>query len=218
MNGDAPSANQAGGSAPEPGAANGRHGRSSGVLLDQFYVTLRAVQRGIDRAALPPVQAGSAAGESIAAIRKDIDALLAQPQSWRSAYEIEQLQCQLMTGGQLDTELGRRLDEAEARKLASVPALKALLAKPEEGTETEQAERKRAVLHRLVNDLQWFYTQRYQRRRTARVLNDRVSLVFLAAFALVITMLLSQLVSLPAKQWTPPRQQPTAQSQPSGGQ
>jgi len=73
-------------------------------------------------------------------------------------------------------------------------------------------DRKRAVLHRLVNDLQWFYTQRFQRRRTARILNHRVSKVFLAAFAVLLTVLIAQLTSLPQTP-TPPAGSPV-----TGGQ
>lgn len=163
-------------------------------LVEQFYVTLRTIQQGIERnAPAPPPLAPTDAASSI---RNRINSLFEFAQSWRNAYEIEQLQCHLIAGGQLDTEIARRFDEAEARKLNSAVALKALLGPPEKWHEISD-EKKRAILHRVVNDLQWFYTQRFQRSRTARVLNQRVSKVFLAAFAVLLTVLIVQLASLP---------------------
>ena len=196
-----------GGAGPmsEPYEESERDRRSITVLLDQFYVTLRAIQQGIDRYAPIPADISKAA----TSIRNRIDALFEATQSWRNAYEIEQLQCHLYAGGQLDTEIARRFDEAEARKLTSAVALRALLGPPERWPNVSD-DTKRSVLHRLVNDLQWFYTQRFQRRRTARVLNQRVSKVFLTAFAVLLTVLIIQLASLPT---AAPPAQPTTQGQ-----
>jgi len=183
-----------GASGTEPDEEAERDGRTITVLLDQFYVTLRSIQQSINRTA--------STSPELAGIRNRIDKLFEAPKSWRNAYEIEQLQCFLFAGGQLDTEITRRFDEADSRKLASAVALKALLGPPEKWQEVSE-DKKRAVLQRLLNDLQWFYTQRFQRRRTARVLNQRVSKVFLTAFALLVTILIAQLILLPTAKESP---------------
>jgi hypothetical protein len=203
MSGDTvPQGSGASGAAPYE--TSERDGRTTTVLLDQFYVTLRSIQRAIDRN--PPVSSDPDA------IRDRIDNLFKVAQSWPNAYEIEQLQCHLFAAGRLDTEITRRFEEADSRKLASAVALKALLGPPEKWHEVSE-DKKRAVLHRLVNDLQWFYTQRFQRRRTARVLNQRVSKVFLAAFAVLLTVLIAQLILLPTATESPTSTSPTT----SGG-
>lgn len=210
MTGDALPDTQGGSPArPSRRVAAAMRSGSSSVLLEQFYVTLRAAQQAIDRAAAPT--------DADHKIRAAIADLLDAPLGWRAAYEIEQLQCQLLTGSPLDTEITRRFGEAERHKLARATELKARLGPPEKWHELPD-ERKRAVLFRLVDDLQWFYTQRFERRNVARLLNSRVSKVFLAAFAVLMTVLIVQLSSLPAGKWEPASQPvPAAPATGAGG-
>lgn len=149
-------------------------------LLDQFYLTLRSTQTAVE-SQLPD---GNPVCEQI---RELFDA----PRSWRGAYEVEQLQCFLLSGAHLETEIRRRLDEAQRHDLPYVSVLRAQVDDAARWKELTDVE-KRPLLHRLINDLQWFYTQRFRRRQTAQLISYRVSLLFLASFVLMLAVLLWQ--------------------------
>jgi hypothetical protein len=141
-------------------------------LLEQFYLTLRVTYMAA------PLVPGSVVHERIERLFSDV-------RSWRNAYEIEQLMCFVLSPGQLETELNRRLAEATALHLEFVAVVDKELHREPPNPPAD----KRIVLHRLLNDLQWFYSKRDQHRAATKRLMVRVSLLFmvaLATFALVL--------------------------------
>jgi len=133
-------------------------------LLEQFYLTLQ-----VTYLAAPP-------SESI--VYKRIGGMFRDTHSWRNAYEIEQLLCFVISEQQLETELNRRLAEARTLNLEHV----AVIDKELHSDATPSVD-KRIVLHRLLNDLQWFYAKRVQHRAAGKRLMARVSLLFMVALA-----------------------------------
>ena len=117
-------------------------------------------------------------------VHQRIARLFNEVHSWRNAYEIEQLLCFIFNPQQLEMELNRRLAEAAKLKLDYVEIIDQELhpdANPPGDT--------RIVLHRLLNDLQWFYSKGNQHRAAAKRLMLRVSLLFMVAlvtFSLVL--------------------------------
>ncbi len=101
--------------------------------------------------------------------RRHLERLFKDGRSWRNAYEIEQLLCFVLTEEQLVIELKRRLSEARALKLEHVEAIN------EEINKSIGTSDKRFLLHGLLNDLQWFYSKRDQRRTSSQQLILRVS-------------------------------------------
>lgn len=119
-----------------------------------------------------------------------------EPRTWQSAFQIELQLTQVMSQAQLDTEWIRRLSEAEDLGLAHCRGLKAEYILDE--NEPQHLEKKRMLLQRLLNDLQWFYQQRVRRREAAKLLAVRVSWLFWTAFALFFILLFVQVVYGPA--------------------
>jgi len=152
-------------------------------LLEQFYATLRVTR----------LAASQDASSSDQAVYKEIDALFNEQPSWRAAYQIEQLLSLVLTEAQLDTELERRMAEASDLHLPYAKILQELSDKASNDEKTRITKR-RAVLQRLLNDLQWFYSQRYQRRLAAETLAYRVSRLFLYIFFVFFVVLFMQLI------------------------
>jgi hypothetical protein len=152
-------------------------------LLEQFYATLRVTY-------LAAHQEASPADETV---YKMIDALFEEKASWRAAYQIEQLLSLVLTEPQLDTELKRRMAEASELKLPYVKVFQELSEQASNDHDTTAITKRRAILHRLLNDLQWFYSQRYQRRLAAETLAYRVSRLFLYTFIVFFIVLFMQL-------------------------
>ena len=153
-------------------------------LLDQFYSTLHVI-------ALAARSHGVSEGTNT-----EVDAKLRQlfdePPSWRGAYEIEQLLSLVMTEEQLNTELERRLEEARELRLTYVGTLEKQWGA---ATTENNVPLKRALLQRLLNDLQWFYFQRIQRRSAGKKLGLRVSAMFLSAFLFFFLVLSIQFLA-----------------------
>lgn len=142
-------------------------------LLEQFYLTLTVMYLG------------APAGPN-SVVHERIDRLFRSPRSWRNAYEIEQLLCFILTDQQLQTELDRRLVEATALKLEFVDVINREL------QDTSRPVDKRIVLHRLLNDLQWFYSKRVHHRSASKRLMLRVSLLFMVALVTLFLVLFIQ--------------------------
>ena len=94
----------------------------------------------------------------------------------------------MITDQQLATELERRLAEAKALKIEYVDTIDKELHKNADKPDVITASEKRIILHRLLNDLQWFYTKRVQHRAASKRLMQRVSVLFIAA---LITLFLT---------------------------
>jgi hypothetical protein len=143
-------------------------------LLEQFYLTLRVMHL-----AAPKVESS--------AVHDRIQKLFKDAPSWRNAYEIEQLLCFVLSDPQIEAELERRLAEAKALKLEYVD----LIAKKSPETAIPPSSR-RFVLHRLLNDLQWFYSKRDQRRAASKRLMWRSSWLFIVALVMLCLVLFVQ--------------------------
>lgn len=167
-------------------------------LLNQFYSTLRVMYLASDLTR-----------EATRAVREQITQKFEEPRTWRGAYELEQLLAFVMTDDQVATELPRRMVEGKALKLPFIDELEKQfneargLLSAEESADDAKRERSltayRYILHRLLNDLQWFYNQRIRRRDAAKRLSVRVSALFLSAFLFFFGLLFVQLFSNPAK-------------------
>jgi hypothetical protein len=155
-------------------------------LLEQFYSTLRVTY----------LTASQERSPSNNAAHNMIDALFEEePPSWRAAYQIEQLLTLVLTEEQLDIELKRRMAEAIDLHLPYANMLLELSNAASDGDDKIGLVKKRALLHRLLNDLQWFYSQRYQRRLAAETLAYRVSRLFLYTFIVFFLVLFVQLLN-----------------------
>src|SRR5215831_11823873 len=113
-------------------------------LTQQFFVTLRAYVARLD------AEAESRAPRSFKQIE---DLLQTGEATWSDAYQIEQLLVDLFDERHLEVELQNRLLECESNLRPGLAAHYVKVA----GTLKDPAER-RALLARLVNDLQWRYT------------------------------------------------------------
>ena len=163
--------------------ADEQHGAE---LLEQFYSTLRVIYL----AARQDIGGEFPATE----IDKQVRELLDDPEgshSWRGAYEIEQLLSFIMTEGQLNAELPRRLEEAKKLELTYVSGLEAL------ASQQSDVKTRRTIYQRLLNDLQWFYMQRIRRRAASRKLAVRVSALFLLAFFVFFLVIGIQFLAQP---------------------
>jgi hypothetical protein len=159
-------------------------------LLEQFYATLRATYLSAEQ---PTVNTRE--------IHERICARLDGEHTWGGAYEIEQLLTFILTEEQLATEVGRRMGEAEALDLPFVSRLAKQLGEAnavltdkarDQAAEARAWRTIRYVLHRLLNDLQWFYQQRIHRRDAAMRLSLRVSALFFTALAYFFALLFVQ--------------------------
>jgi hypothetical protein len=142
-----------------------RRARQEPKLTEQFFVTLQA---SFDEARL---NNPSAPADAV----QQIEAIFANPgRLWSDAYKVERLLVEIYDDQTIDVELGKRLVEAER----NLP--------PEEYDHYQKSEKKtdiprRALLSRLVNDLQWAYSKRSARRRHSRSIRTRTSLIFVAS-------------------------------------
>jgi hypothetical protein len=153
------------------------HGQSG--LLGQFYATLSATSEGLQ----------IDLDEKYSHLQDRLTNIFEKPPSWSNAYCIEQLQIHMMQGDKLDTELSRRLAEAQKVKLPLVDFYEKHAQPIEAGTFSDDY--KRSMLNRLANDLQWFYSQRIQRRNDGQVMAFRVGIIFFLSFTLFIAGLIA---------------------------
>lgn len=159
-------------------------------LTEQFYVTLRA---SFSRVTKPANQA----------VAQRVERLLDDSNhSWSAAYQIEQLLVLLYDDDSVQTELNVRLLEAQgvlSTKLVSHYEAEATVKThdPKESPERvaadeeKAADRRRILLARLVNDLQWRYTVDEAVRRYSKLITSRaaiLSVVALLTFAGAIAL------------------------------
>lgn len=170
-------------------------------LLEQFFATLRVMYLTCE----PDPGTDRLKTEQHQHVRR---LLFHEPRTWRGAYEIEQLLTFLMTDCQVEEELSRRFAEARSLHLPYVGDLEAQLQRvcgdctEPEGDQTgfdQCRTARRYILHRLLNDLQWFYNQRIRRREAAKRLSVRVSALFLSAFVFFFSLLFIQFFLNPEK-------------------
>lgn len=150
-------------------------------LTDQFFVTLEASFAKV-KAQQPP--------RSLEAFERVGHLLEQEPRSWTNAYAIEQLLIHLFDDETLASELQVRVREA-----------KASLKQPQADYYAGEADKpalsdagRRALLSRLVNDLQWRYTVDEVKRGYAKQITLRTGQLFMASmlvFAAAVLMTLA---------------------------
>ena len=150
-------------------------------LTDQFYVTLRAYVARLDKD--DESRAPKAFKQIEDLLQKDVRA------TWSDAYQIEQLLVDLFDEQSLEVELHSRLLEAESNLR---PALAAQYAKQESTLKTPGA--RRALLARLVNDLQWRYTVDEVKRTYSKEITKFTGLIFIVAIGLFAAAVLGTAV------------------------
>jgi hypothetical protein len=143
-------------------------------LTKQFFVTLRAYVARLGK------QDEDRSPKSF----KQIEDLMQSGETWSDAYQIEQLLVDMFGEHHLEVELQSRLLECESNLRPGLAAHYVKLA----ATLKEPAER-RALLARLVNDLQWRYTVSEVKRAYSKDITRTTGLVFIvgiAAFAAAV--------------------------------
>ena len=145
-------------------------------LTQQFFVALRS---SVERA-----RAGERAKNAPELVAK-IDGLLAK-ETWRNAYEIEQLLVALFDDTVLETTLDGRVVESKgvlSKEASDDYDTQAKGAKGDPG-------KLRAVLSRLVDDLQWQYTKGEVRRDLERKATQLTNWAFLFSMLAIGALLL----------------------------
>jgi hypothetical protein len=138
-------------------------------LRDQFYVTLRAYLARVEAKSPAP----SAALDTVRQLLGP-----GRPPRWSDCYEVEQLLVHLFDDAMLRTELEVRLLEAETNLRSNLYDYYRSAAR-----DPADVERRRTLLSRLVNDLQWRYTVQEGKRRFSKSLTTRTGIAFLIALA-----------------------------------
>jgi hypothetical protein len=156
------------------------------ALTKQFHVTLQAYITKIEDtfADSPP--------NALKRIREitgtDFGTL-----SWHDAYHIEQQLVHLYDEETIKVELPRRLLEADASLHPSVSQWYR-----ESAAKVTELDGKRALLSRLINDLQWRYTRNEARRGYKKEITARTELIFMVAvglFLVCVFVLLGQITN-----------------------
>lgn len=137
-------------------------------LREQFYVTLRAYVAHIEAAPPPQSPALERVRELLAPDRRP---------RWSECYEVEQLLIHLFDEPMLRTEVEVRLLEAQANLSPTHFEYYASSVK----AAADDTQRLRALLVRLVNDLQWRCTVEEGKRRFSKSLTTRSGVAFLFA-------------------------------------
>jgi hypothetical protein len=140
-------------------------------LTGQFYVTLRAYVARLDKE--DESRSPKAFKQVEDLLQKDV-----KP-TWSDAYQIEQLLVDLFDEHSLEVELNSRLLEADS---SLRPALAGQYAKLANALKTPQE--RRALLARLVNDLQWRYTVDEVKRVYSKEITKVTGLIFIVAIGL----------------------------------
>lgn len=158
----------------------------SSQTSQQFIGTLETTFHSIPHDSAEPNQ--------IAGHIKKLLAVKENEDVWPRAYKIERLMPNLFSGGQLRTELLRRIDEAK-KTGASFANFYEGQVKIEDLDELDAASgqsgsKYRAILLRLIGDLQWLYNARYVKRSYSRVAGRRVTTIFILAFLIFVIAIL----------------------------
>ena len=143
------------------------------ALSEQFRVTLRA--------AADKIEARGGSDEALGQIKK---LLSREDWRWKDAYEAEQQLVLLYDEDTLRTELSRRILEAGHVLFPDTAAWYRERAK-----QATTAEEQRALLLRLVNDLQWRYTVNETKSGYIRQITGRTSWIFIFAVVAFIAFL-----------------------------
>ena len=156
------------------------------ALTKQFHVTLQAYITKIeDTVTDPPPKALERIREITGT---DIGTL-----SWHDAYHIEQQLVHLYDAETINVELPRRLLEADTSLHPSVSQWYR-----DSAAKVVEIDGKRALLSRLINDLQWRYTRNEARRGYTKEITARTELIFMVSVGLFLAcvfVLLNQITN-----------------------
>lgn len=142
-------------------------------LIEQFFVTLNATFQQVK------VNNPSAKDEIV----KKIEELLTLT-SWQNAYEIERLLVEIYDVSTLEVEVDRRLVEVKTNLSENVSLLYENQVK-----DAKDEGKKRSILNRMLNDLQWNYANKEARRRYTREVSTKNGWAFIISmtiFGLII--------------------------------
>jgi hypothetical protein len=155
-------------------------------LTNQFYVTLRAYFARVKQNAVR----NQVAFDRVAQL---VDA--GAVQNWTNAYEIEQLLVHLFDDETVANELSIRIIEARSVLRPELAALydaqsheleKAQLGPPAQPPMPSVEDRRRTLLGRLINDLQWRYIVNEAARRLSKSITRITAALFVVALALFL--------------------------------
>lgn len=155
------------------------------ALSDQFRVTLKAAVRKIE--------AGEQSRETLEPIEKLLDK---EDWRWKDAYEVEQSVVLLYDEETLRTELSRRVLEAQQVLYPNVAAWY-----QERANEVQTSNEQRALLLRLVNDLQWRYTVNEAKLGYVKQITGRTGWIFILAVVTFIGFLFFFLFATRLQAW-----------------
>lgn len=146
------------------------------ALTNQFYVSLRAYLSAIE-------SQGTADSNGVLERVRNLAEKSGKERTWHDAYDLEQQLVLLFDDETLETELERRLLEART----SLPP--EVVTWYQSTVQAAQAAKKRPLLTRLVNDIQWRYTKDEARRGYTKQITKRTEIVFtVSAFLFAITV------------------------------
>jgi hypothetical protein len=139
-------------------------------LTDQFYVTLRASVARLS------TNGDNRSSRSLALIERLLNG--EEKPTWSRAYQVEQLMVDVFDEKALEVELKTRLLEAESTLRPALVAQYTNLAGA-----AKTSDDRRALLARLVNDLQWRYTVNEVKRTYSKDITKTTAMIFIAAIA-----------------------------------
>jgi hypothetical protein len=113
----------------------------------------------------------------------------ARAAAWDDAFLAERLMVSLYDPARLEVELERRILEAQAEGLAVAEFYRGRAGAAEPPAGPERVAAHRALLARLVSDLQWHYSQRDLKRSYAHQAQKRVFWTFLLCLAVFVAVL-----------------------------
>jgi hypothetical protein len=131
-------------------------------------------------------------------ITQDIEAVFARwakpeanwasADAWADAFRCERLMVSLYDPARLEVELERRILEAQEHRLAIAEFYRGRLA-PEGAAPEARVGVQRALLARLIGDLQWYYNQRDLKRSYAHQAQKRVFWTFLVCLLIFLAVM-----------------------------
>jgi hypothetical protein len=149
-------------------------------LTAQFYVTLEAYFLKTKSAGPPRCQDAY----------ERVERLFAQePRNWTTAYAIEQLLVHLFDDGTVESELQVRVQEAKGALRPGLAEYYAL----EVAKTTLSPDQRRALLSRIVNDLQWRYTVNEVKRSYTKEITLKTGQLFIASLIIFAASVLMTL-------------------------
>ena len=156
--------------------------RQQDLLLDQYYVPLQVNVNRLKKKNLLPDDA-----------IERIDQLLEKEKSWDMAYRIELEIANYFDEDILDIELHRSLGEYKAR--FSDDSYLKMKKNITPGNQVQQRSKerrisqKRTLLIQIIQELQWFFAKRNQKRDLVLLTRIRTSVLFVGSFLLFVLSL-----------------------------